>query len=142
MLGVYARTDTERGVFKAPANEIVRGALDLEFDINDSTQDDLNPKGVNVIRSFPGRGIRVWGARTHHLERAVEVRQRPPAVHLPRAVDLRGHAVGGLRAQRRPAVGARHRHDPPVPARRSGGWARCSAAPSRRRSSSPATARR
>ncbi len=64
VLGVYARTDTERGVFKAPANEIVRGALALEYDINDETQDDLNPKGVNVIRSFPGRGIRVWGART------------------------------------------------------------------------------
>lgn len=64
VLGVYARTDTERGVFKAPANEIVRGALALEYEINDEMQDDLNPKGVNVIRSFPGRGIRVWGART------------------------------------------------------------------------------
>ena len=64
VLGVYARSDTERGVFKAPANEIVRGALALEYDINDSMQDDLNPKGVNVIRAFPGRGIRVWGART------------------------------------------------------------------------------
>jgi phage tail sheath protein FI len=64
VLGVYARSDTERGVFKAPANEIVRGALALEFDINDAMQDDLNPKGVNAIRSFPGRGIRVWGART------------------------------------------------------------------------------
>ena len=63
-LGVYARTDTERGVFKAPANETVRGALDLAFDINDQTQDILNPRGVNVIRRFPGRGIRVWGART------------------------------------------------------------------------------
>jgi phage tail sheath protein FI len=64
VLGVYARSDTERGVFKAPANEIVRGALGLEYEINDLIQDDLNPKGVNVVRSFPGRGIRVWGART------------------------------------------------------------------------------
>ena len=64
VLGVYARTDTERGVFKAPANEILRGALALEFDINDETHDVLNPRGVNVVRSFPGRGIRVWGART------------------------------------------------------------------------------
>lgn len=63
-LGVYARTDTERGVYKAPANETVRGALALAADINDATQGDLNPKGVNVIRSFPGRGIRIWGART------------------------------------------------------------------------------
>jgi phage tail sheath protein FI len=64
VLGIYARTDTERGVFKAPANEIVRGALDLEFSIDDATQDVLNPKGVNATRNFPGRGIRLWGART------------------------------------------------------------------------------
>jgi len=64
VLGVYARTDIERGVFKAPANEIVRGALDVRFEINDNTQGVLNPRGVNVIRSFPARGIRVWGART------------------------------------------------------------------------------
>lgn len=64
VLGVYARSDTERGVFKAPANEIVRGALSLEYDINDEMQDVLNPNGVNAIRSLPGRGIRVWGART------------------------------------------------------------------------------
>jgi phage tail sheath protein FI len=51
-------------VFKAPANEILRGALALEYDINDEMQDNLNPKGVNVIRNFPGRGIRVWGTRT------------------------------------------------------------------------------
>jgi uncharacterized protein len=42
----------------------VRGVLDLEFDINDRVQDVLNPRGVNVIRRFPGRGIRIWGART------------------------------------------------------------------------------
>ncbi|HEX7153706.1 MAG TPA: phage tail sheath family protein [Thermoanaerobaculia bacterium] len=64
VLGVYARTDTERGVFKAPANEILRGALALEADVNDSLQDVLNPRGVNAIRQFPGRGLRVWGART------------------------------------------------------------------------------
>jgi phage tail sheath protein FI len=63
-LGIYARVDSERGVFKAPANETVRGALALETDITDETQGVLNPRGVNAIRSFPGRGIRVWGART------------------------------------------------------------------------------
>lgn len=63
-LGIYARSDIERGVFKAPANELVRGALDLEFNINAQAQDILNPKGVNAIRKFPGNGIRVWGART------------------------------------------------------------------------------
>jgi len=64
MLGIYARSDTERGVFKAPANEIVRGALDVAFDVNDATQGELNPRGVNAIRAFPARGIRIWGART------------------------------------------------------------------------------
>jgi uncharacterized protein len=64
MAGIYARTDTERGVHKAPANEIVQGALGLEIQITKSEQDSLNPVGVNCIRAFPGRGIRVWGART------------------------------------------------------------------------------
>jgi uncharacterized protein len=62
--GIYALTDNSRGVWKAPANEVVAGAIDLEYDIDTRTQEDLNPKGVNVIRRFPGRGIRVWGART------------------------------------------------------------------------------
>ena len=64
VLGVYARTDAERGVFKAPANEILRGVLELTADIDDGTQDVLNPRGINAIRKFPERGIRVWGART------------------------------------------------------------------------------
>lgn len=64
VLGIFGRTDAERGVFKAPANEIIRGAIDLQFDINDSAQDVMNPRGVNAIREFPGRGIRLWGART------------------------------------------------------------------------------
>jgi uncharacterized protein len=62
--GIYARTDSERGVYKAPANEVVRGAQDLEFCVTAGEQGILNPRGVNVIRAFPGRGIRVWGART------------------------------------------------------------------------------
>ena len=62
--GVYARSDIERGVHKAPANEIVKGALELEFPISKEQQAILNPKGINVIRQFPGRGIRIWGART------------------------------------------------------------------------------
>jgi phage tail sheath protein FI len=62
--GIYARSDTERGVWKAPANETVRGAIEVEFETTDGEQANLNPKGVNVIRSFYNRGIRVWGART------------------------------------------------------------------------------
>jgi Bacteriophage tail sheath protein len=64
VLGVYARTDAERGVFKAPANETLRGVLELTADIDDGKQDTLNPRGINAIRQFPERGIRVWGART------------------------------------------------------------------------------
>jgi phage tail sheath protein FI len=62
--GIYARSDTERGVHKAPANEVVRGAMGVEMQITKSEQDILNPIGVNCIRAFPGRGIRVWGGRT------------------------------------------------------------------------------
>jgi uncharacterized protein len=62
--GIWARNDSERGVHKAPANEVVRGAVDLEMQITRGEQDLLNPLGINCIRSFPGRGIRVWGART------------------------------------------------------------------------------
>ena len=64
MAGIYNRTDAERGVHKAPANEVVRGAIDLELMLSKAEQDTLNPIGVNCIRSFPGRGIRVWGGRT------------------------------------------------------------------------------
>jgi len=61
--GIYARNDTERGVYKAPANEVVRGALRFEADINFATQEVLNPIGVNVLRYLSGRGYRLWGAR-------------------------------------------------------------------------------
>ncbi|MEU7082764.1 phage tail sheath family protein [Streptomyces achromogenes] len=62
--GVWARSDAERGVHKAPANEVIRGAVDLELRLSKGEQDLLNPIGVNCVRAFPGRGIRVWGART------------------------------------------------------------------------------
>ena len=64
--GIFARSDVERGVHKAPANEIVRGARELEFPVPRRLQDVLNPRGVNCIRDFrsDGNGIRLWGART------------------------------------------------------------------------------
>jgi uncharacterized protein len=61
--GVYSRTDSERGVHKAPANEIVRGALGLKYNVSKGEQDLLNPKGINAIR-FMNNAIRIWGART------------------------------------------------------------------------------
>jgi hypothetical protein len=62
--GVYARADARVGVFKAPANEEVFGVLDLDTNVDDVVQAQLNPEGVNCLRAFPRRGIRVWGART------------------------------------------------------------------------------
>jgi phage tail sheath protein FI len=64
MAGIWSRNDSARGVHKAPANEVVRGAVAPELVITKSEQDLLNPIGVNCIRAFPGRGVRVWGART------------------------------------------------------------------------------
>jgi phage tail sheath protein FI len=62
--GIYARVDASRGVFKAPANEVVRGALDVTYRVTDAEQGSLNQSGVNVIRFFSGDSPRVWGART------------------------------------------------------------------------------
>ena len=64
MAGIYARVDNSRGVFKAPANEIVRGALNLKYRVTSAEQADLNNKGINCIRFFSSEGIVVWGART------------------------------------------------------------------------------
>lgn len=62
--GIYARNDGERGVNKAPANEIVRMSAGLEFVLNNAEQEVLNPLGINCLRFFEGRGYRIWGART------------------------------------------------------------------------------
>ena len=62
--GIYARTDITRGVFKAPANEVVQGLTRFEANINKPRNDVLNPEGINALRFFAGRGNRVWGART------------------------------------------------------------------------------
>src|SRR5262249_17904368 len=62
--GIYGRNDKERGVHKAPANEVVVGALEAAIKITKGEQDRLNPRGINCLRVFSGRGIRIWGART------------------------------------------------------------------------------
>lgn len=65
--GVWARTDANRGVWKAPANEEIRGITGLEATLTDGEQGELNPIGVNCLRSFGANGMRVWGARTLSL---------------------------------------------------------------------------
>jgi uncharacterized protein len=62
--GIYACTDIEVGVHKAPANQLVNGAVGLEVSMKAYQQDSLIPQGINSIRNFPGRGLLVWGART------------------------------------------------------------------------------
>lgn len=63
VMGIYARTDSQRGVHKAPANEVVY-CTGLKTNYTKAEQDILNPEGINLIRTIPGQGIRVWGART------------------------------------------------------------------------------
>jgi phage tail sheath protein FI len=62
--GVWCRTDSTRGVHKAPANEVTLGVNSVSFQITQAEQGSLNKAGINCIRAFPGRGIRIWGART------------------------------------------------------------------------------
>jgi phage tail sheath protein FI len=62
--GVWCRTDSTRGVHKAPANEVTLGVNGLGFQVTHAEQGGLNKVGINCIRAFPGRGIRIWGART------------------------------------------------------------------------------
>jgi phage tail sheath protein FI len=64
MAGVWARTDATRGIFKAPANEALRGLVGLERQVTAAEQGELNQAGVNVIRDLPRLGPRPWGART------------------------------------------------------------------------------
>lgn len=68
--GVWARNDASRGVHKAPANEVIRGAVSLQTQLTKGEHDLLNPIGLNCVRAFPGRGIRVWGARTLSSDQA------------------------------------------------------------------------
>ncbi|MGB2817495.1 MAG: phage tail sheath C-terminal domain-containing protein [Burkholderiaceae bacterium] len=86
--GIYARTDSQRGVHKAPANEIVVGALGLTAAIGQATDDALNLRHVNVIRSLAGRGIRVMGARTLSSDAEWKyVNVRRLLIYLERSID-------------------------------------------------------
>ena len=62
--GIYAATDLSAGVFRPPANQTLAFVDDVAASVDDALQGLLNPRGINVIRPFPGRGIRVYGART------------------------------------------------------------------------------
>lgn len=81
IMGIYARSDNSRGVHKAPANEVVRACVGLDCQFNKGEQDILNPKGINLIRAFPGMGIRVW-VREPYPRSVLEVHQGPPSLYL------------------------------------------------------------
>jgi uncharacterized protein len=81
--GVYARCDEEMGVYRAPANEIIEGVVDLDLFLQQSDIATLNKEGVNCSQVFPQRGIRVWGARTAYADpllRHVNVRRTIAAI--------------------------------------------------------------
>ena len=90
--GIYARVENREGVGRAPANEPLDGVVEFEFCVGDAQQAVLNPKGVNCLRSFPGRGLLVWGARTlspDPLWRYVSVRRLCLAIIKQILVNLR-----------------------------------------------------
>jgi phage tail sheath protein FI len=88
--GIYARTDVERGVFKAPANVLVRGAVNVKYYVSQPKQELLNPQGVNCIRNING-GVTVWGARTIGGDKNTEwkyINVRRTFQFLVRSIDL------------------------------------------------------
>ena len=140
--GIFARSDTLRGVHKAPANEIVNGALGVERRISLIDQGQLNLHGINIVRVFQdgGRPI-LWGARTTAHRHQLAVRQHPPPVPLPRGIDPGGHPLGGVRAEQPGALAEAQAHDHRFPARARGATARCSAPRPRKRSTCASTRR-
>lgn len=90
--GIYSRSEQGRGVGKAPANEILQGAVELEYCLSDAEQALLNPQGINCLRVLPGRGLRVWGSRTLSLDplsRYVNIRRVTLAIIKNISVNLR-----------------------------------------------------
>jgi len=86
--GIYARNDINRAVYKAPANEVVNGAIGFEILLNKSQQDVLNPEGINCFRFFEGRGFRLWGARTISSDPEWKyVNLRRYFIYLERSID-------------------------------------------------------
>jgi hypothetical protein len=86
--GIYARNDVDRGVWKAPANEVVRLSIGFEQLLNKAQQDVLNPEGINCFRFFEGRGFRLWGARTISSDPEWKyVNLRRYFIYLERSID-------------------------------------------------------
>ena len=98
--GIFARSDALRGVHKAPANEIVSGALGVERRISLIEQGQLNLQGINIVQVFQDGGRPVlWGARTTATDTNWQYVSIAPAVPVPGGIDPGGHPLGGVRAQ-------------------------------------------
>jgi uncharacterized protein len=86
--GIYARNDVQKSVAKAPANEVVLGAVDFERHISFAEQSVLNPLGINCLRFFPNRGYLVWGARTVSSDTSLMyVNVRRYLIYLEHSID-------------------------------------------------------
>ena len=107
MAGIWGRNDDTRGVHKAPANEVVRGATRSRAADHQGRARPAEPARDQLHPRVPRpRHPRV--GRAHAVERSgVALPQRPAPLQLPRGVDPRRHAVGGVRAERPRPVGAR-----------------------------------
>jgi phage tail sheath protein FI len=92
--GVIARVDRERGIHKAPANEVIRSITGFERDIGRNEQSELNPQGVNVLKTLQGRGHRIWGARTLSFDAQWKyLNVRRYAIYLGRSINKGLHWV-------------------------------------------------
>ena len=141
MAGIWARNDDTRGVHKAPANEVVRGAICARAQHHQGRARPAQPERDQLHPRVP-RPRHPRLGRADALERpVVALPQRPPAVQLHRGVDPRGHPVGGLRAQRPSTSGTASSGRSTRSCCGSGATARCSARRPTRRSSSSATRR-
>ena len=127
MAGIWARNDDTRGVHKAPANEVVRGAITLQTQITKAEHDLLNPVGINCIRSFPGRGVRVWGARTLSSDPAWRYLNVRRLFNYLEESILIGTQWVVFEPNDHAAVGTHPPHDQRLPRSTSGARARCSA---------------
>ena len=97
--GQYAQNDFQFGVHKAPANAPLIWAEDVTVFVDDAVHGILNPVGINAIRPLPGRGLRIFGARTVSSDTGLAIRQRAPADDDDRKGDRGGDPVGGVRAE-------------------------------------------
>ena len=116
--GIWARNDDTRGVHKAPANEVVRGAIDARDADHQGRAGPAQPDRHQLHPGLPRPRHPGLGRAHPVLRPGLALPQRPPAVQLPRGVDPQRHPVGGLRAQRRRAVGADPPHDQRLPGQR------------------------